>query len=999
MSGDAIPMSFSLTTLILVSLAYLSLLFGVAHITERGLLPARWVRHPLVYVLSLGVYAGIWSIYGSVGMASVFGFGYLAYYIGISGAFLLAPVLLNPILRIGRSYQLTSLADLFAFRYRSQWAGTLVTLLSGAAILSLLSMQIKAVADTASLLAPDASPRLTGFLFALAMVLFTVLFGARREQGKESHQGLVVAIAFDSLVKLVAMLVLGGVLLYGVFGGFKGLEVWLDYNVTLSRPFGIQLDDGSWRALMLMSFAGALVLPHMYHMIFSENPSARGLAKASWGLPLYLLLLALPVPLILWGGQALEAPTEPSYFAIGAAYILDHPVLTLGMYIAGLSAASGLVIVSTLALAGMVLNHVVLPIRPPRERDNIYRWLRWVKRILVAVIIFGALVFYEWVGSRLDFAVLGMLALAGALQLLPGALGVIYWPEGNRKGLIAGLIAGSLVWVATLVAPFSYGGDLLTWLGLPRISVVNAHIFTFASLTLNVCVFALVSLLTDTSNEEDSAAQSCSLGALSRPQRRELLSGSSEEFKHQLATPLGMAVAEREVGRALHQLRLPNVEYRPYQLRRLRDQIEVNLSGLMGPSVARDIVKHHLGFKPQATGRSSQDIHYIEKALGDYQSQLTGLAGELDNLRRHYRQTLQNLPIAACSIGDDGEILMWNHAMEDVTGIVAEDVVGARLTALPDQWQELLEDFVSGEELHRYKYRLDMRGRPRWFNLHKSTLSGPDHPEGGSIVLVEDQTETRLLEDELMHSERLASVGRLAAGVAHEVGNPVTGISSLAQNLKLETDNPDILDTADQIQQQTRRISRILQSLMNFARAGNHTPANRYEPVELRRCIDESINLVSLSGKGRSLSFVNDCQPELQVLGDEQRLVQVFVNLLANARDASPEGGLIRISGKQEAYSAIIEVVDEGTGIPADQLDHVFEPFYTTKAPNQGTGLGLSLVYSIVEEHYGHIQVESPVESPVERRADSPETDGRGDGTCVRLNLPAFEAETDTLQD
>jgi PAS domain S-box-containing protein len=343
---------------------------------------------------------------------------------------------------------------------------------------------------------------------------------------------------------------------------------------------------------------------------------------------------------------------------------------------------------------------------------------------------------------------------------------------------------------------------------------------------------------------------------------------------------------------------------------------------------------------------------------------------------------LQNLPIPACSVGEDEEILMWNHAIEELTGITADDVVGARLMALPEHWHLLLDDFNRGEELHRYKHRLDLRGKPHWLNLHKAALSGPDHTEGGSIILVEDQTETRLLEDELMHSERLASVGRLAAGVAHEIGNPVTGISSLAQNLRLETDNPDILDTADQIQQQTRRISTILQSLMNFARTGNHAQANLYEPVIVRRCIDESINLLSLSNKHLHTRFINNCPAGLQVLGDEQRLVQVFVNLLANARDASPDGGSILVSGNGDAYSAIIEVVDEGSGIPADQLDHIFEPFYTTKAPNKGTGLGLSLVYSIVEEHYGNIQVESPVDSTT------------GTGTCVRLRLPAYEPET-----
>jgi PAS domain S-box-containing protein len=977
-------MSFSATNLLVASLLYLIVLFGIAWVTERGLIPRYWVRHPLVYTLSLGVYAGIWAVYAAVGIAAETGYGFLAYYLGISGAFLLAPVLLNPILRIGRAYQLTSLADLFAYRYRSQWAGTLVTLCSGGAILALLSMQIQAVTTSASILAPDTSPNLISVMFSLTVVLFAMLFGARRDQTSENHQGLVLAIAFDSLVKLVALLVLGGVILFGVFGGLDGLDAWLLSNSSPATTMTLSVDDGSWRAVMLMSFAGALVLPHMYHMTFSENPSPKALAKASWGLPLYLLLLGLPVPLILWGGQALEVTTGPSFFSLGTAQALDNPWLTLLMYIAGLSAASGLMIVSTLALAGMVLNHVVLPLKTPREQGDIYRWLQWIKRLLIAVIIFTALLFHETLGKNLDLSILGIISLSGTLQLLPGALGVIYWPEGNRRGLIAGLVTGLAIWVVTLVLPFSNTVNLLGLLEAPLVpDYSNWHIFTFISLTANVAVFALISMVSTSTSEETSAAQACSMGALSRPQRRELLATSSTEFAKQLAEPLGFGVAKREVARALSQLKLPNVEYRPYQLRRLRDQIEINLSGLLGPSVARDMVKRHLGFKPMARGGTAQDIRYVERALGDYQNQLTGLAGELDNLRRHYRQTLQNLPIPACSVGEDGEILMWNTAMESLTGITADDVVGARLLALPEHWHLLLDDFNRGEELHRYKHRLDLRGKPHWLNLHKAALSGPDHPEGGSIILVEDQTETRLLEDELMHSERLASVGRLAAGVAHEIGNPVTGISSLAQNLKLETDNPDILDTADQIQQQTRRISTILQSLMNFARTGNHAQANRYEPVVIHRCVDESINLLSLSDRGQGIHFVNDCPPNLRVLGDEQRLLQVFINLLANARDASQVGGSIRVSGNGDGYSAIIEVTDEGSGIPQDQLDHIFEPFYTTKAPNQGTGLGLSLVYSIVEEHYGNIQVDSPADAKT------------GTGTCVRLRLPAYEPDTD----
>lgn len=976
-------MSFSLPVLVAISLAYLLTLFGIAHATESKRLPGRWARHPLVYTLSLGVYAGTWAVYGAVGVAAEYGYGFLAYYLGISGAFLLAPVLLNPIMRIGRAYQLTSLADLFAFRYRSQWAGTLVTLTSGFSLMALLSMQIKAVADSASLLSPDASPEVISILFSIIVVLFAMLFGSRRDQSSGSHQGLVVAIAFDSIVKLGAMLLLGGTLLFSVFDGFTGLENWLAMPSPGVSALTLKIEDGSWRALMLMSFAGALVLPHMYHMIFSENPSALSLSRASWGLPLYLLLLGLPVPLILWGGMAMPVGNEPELYAISTAQALGKPWLTILMYIAGLSAASGLMIVSTLALAGMVLNHIVLPLRTPKDQSDIYRWLRWTKRFLIAVIIFAALLFHEIMGRNLDLSTLGILALSGTLHLLPGALGIIYWPEGNRKGLIGGLLTGLSVWFLTMVLPLSHAVDPLSWLpALPiPLEYDNWHIFTFISLGMNVLTFALVSIVSRTSPEESSAAQACSPGALSRPQRRELIATSSSEFVRQLVEPLGYNVAKREVTRALEQLELPPVEYRPYQLRRLRDQIEINLSGLMGPSVAQDLVQRHLSFKPMTSSRTAQDIQYVERALGEYENRLTGLAGELDNLRRHYRQTLQNLPIPACSVGDDGEILMWNQTIAELTGISAEEVVGARLQALPAHWRDLLEEFVHGPDLRRYKHRLDLKGRPHWLNLHKAALAGPDHPEGGSIILVEDQTETRLLEDELMHSERLASVGRLAAGVAHEVGNPVTGISSLAQNLKLETDNPDILETADQIQQQTRRISNILQSLMNFARTGNHAQANRYEPVQIRRCVDESVNLLSLSDKGRGLDYSNECPEDLMILGDEQRLVQVFVNLLANARDASPDGGLIKVSGNRDEYSAIIEVADEGTGIPAEQLDHIFEPFYTTKGASQGTGLGLSLVYSIVEEHYGTINVESPADAR------------NGRGTLVRLKLPAYEPD------
>ncbi|XOZ33219.1 ATP-binding protein [Halomonadaceae bacterium KBTZ08] len=957
-------MSFSVPTLLLISALYLAILFGIAHATDRNWLPRRWTHHPLVYILSLGVFAGAWAVFGAVSMAHNFGYGYLAYYLGLCGAFLLAPVLLHPILRLARSYQLSSLADLFTFRYRSQWAGTLVTLCSSIAIISLLSLQMQAIAGAIQILAPGASRWLSATLFAILAAVFTALFGARRSQGVARNEGLVMAMAFEALVKLVTLGTIATVLLFTVFDGTDGLNAWLQNQSHQVSALERRLSDGNWRALLLISFAAALVMPHMFHMTFTQNPSRRALARASWGLPLYLLLLALPIPIILWSARALEVPGNPELFTLSLGVVLESPLLAILAYLAGLSAASALTIVLTLALSGMLLNHLILPLRSPPENRSIYTWLQGVRRLLILAIILAALLFHGLVGRHLALENLGLLALTGVLQLLPGVLAVIYWPEGNRKGVISGIAVGMLVWFAGLVMPFTTGLTPGDWLGIELIKPSRTdswHVPAFVSLTLNVAVFALTSMLTHTSNRESRAAESCSIGAMARPPRRELEATSSEEFKSQLTAPLGAEVATREVDRALTQLELPASENRPYPLRRLRDQLEVNLSGLLGPAIAQDIVQRHLGFKPQTDAQEPQhDIQFVEEALEDYKTRLTGLAAELDSLRRHYRQILQNLPIAACSLGSDHEILMWNHAMEALTGVEAGRIVGATMEALPEPWQEVLASFHHSEAQHQSRRRVDLGGQPHWFNLHQSDIAGPGHPEGGTVILVEDQTETRRLEEELIHSERLASVGRLAAGVAHEVGNPVTGIACLAQNLKLETQAPGVLDTADEILSQTHRISSIQQSLMNFARSGQDGVSNPHAPVRIRRCVDEAIHLISLAERESASPYRNHCDEELFVPGDEQRLVQVFVNLLSNARDAAPEGTDIPVEAQRAEGTVEVTVTDEGDGIAPGDLDHIFDPFYTTKGPDRGTGLGLSLVYSIVEEHHGIINVESP---------------------------------------
>ncbi|HIZ52287.1 MAG TPA: PAS domain S-box protein [Candidatus Pseudomonas excrementavium] len=974
------PMSFELSLLILLSVAYLVILFSVAWATERGLLPSAVVRHPAIYTLSIGVYASAWAFYGTVGLAYQYGYGFLTYYLGVCGAFLLAPVLLNPILRITRTYQLSSLADLFAFRFRSTWAGTLTTVFMLLSMLPLLALQIQAVTDSVQILTHDPRQRPVALGFCLLIVLFAILFGARHISAREKHEGLVIAIAFESLVKLLCLSAVGLYALFVVFEGPSGLELWLSHNQEALKTLHSPLQEGPWRTLLLVFFAAAIVMPHMYHMAFTENLNPRALSSASWGLPLFLLLMSLAIPPILWAGLYLRVPTSAEYYTLGLGVAAGADWLTLVAFIGGISAASGLIIVVTLALSGMVLNHLVLPVYQPSADNNIniYRWLLWTRRSLIAAIIMASYGFYHLLDSDQPLTNLGITSFVATVQFLPGALSVLYWPQANHRGFICGLIAGMAIWACTLLLVMVTGIDTLQVLGLQvTLDSESWHVAAIASLTANIVVFTLVSLFTRRSPDEVSAAEACLVDNVRRPQRMELVASSPQEFAQQMAKPLGNKAAQQEVEQALRDLKLPFDERRPYALRRLRDRLEANLSGLMGPAVAQEMIETFLPFKLARNGYVTEDIHFIENRLEDYHSRLTGLAAELDALRRYHRQTLQDLPMGVCSLAQDNEVLMWNRALQTLTGITAESVIGSRLENLPAPWNELLERLVNDESAHLHKQKLINHGQTQWLNLHKAAIDEPGNARGGLVLLIEDQTETQMLEEELIHSERLASIGRLAAGVAHEIGNPITGIACLAQNLREESMQAETLEAAEQILEQTRRVSRIVQSMVNFAHVGSrHNNAN--DEVDLAACTNEAIHLLSLNRRGPEVNYVNLCDTTHRVAGDSQRLVQVLINLLGNARDASRSGDSVTIRTAADEHQILLTVEDQGSGIESELKDRLFEPFFTTKEPGAGTGLGLALVYSIIEEHYGQITVDSPIDDATQR------------GTRFTITLPRY---------
>lgn len=976
-------MNFDFSTLFVLGTGYLSLLFAIAYAAERQLLPAALIEHPATYVLSLAVFVSAFGIYGIVELAQHIGYSYLNYYTGIAAVFIVAPIILTPLMRICRTYRLQSLADLLTFRFRSQWAGSLVTIFLLLAMLPLLTLQIQAVSESMLVLTGQADTEGRGLyrrhalalLFCIVISVFTILFGSRHLGSRDSHRGLVTAIAFESVVKLLALLTTAVVGTQLVFGGFDGMQQWLAGQDELVARLNTPAAGDTTRMMLVMFFAAAVCLPHFFHLLFAENPQPRNLRVASWALPLYLLLISLPVFPLLWAGEALSLSLSAEYYSLAIGHETGHLWLSQVVFVGGLSAASGVIIVATLALASMCLNHLVLPLYQPDSKTDIYSWLLWTRRALILVIILTSYGFYYLIPDRHTLSELGIVAIAGCIQLFPGVLAVLYWPRANRSGFIAGLMAGLTVWALGALAPLVnlvdpawvpsfYVGELppdLNWVAVVALS-----------LTANTLVFIAVSLLTGTRDEEKIAAEVCALDDLNRPIRQMLDLQDAAEMQQRLAYALGDKVAQREVSRALDELSLNPDEKRPYALRRLRDRIEINLSALMGPGVAKAMVDQQLPYAlDQHT--TSEDITFIESRLELYNTHLTGLAADLDNLRRYHRQTLDELPIGLCSLGTDGEILMWNRAMAELSGIASENITGSRLKDLEEPWQQLLEAFVGSEDLHWRKQPFEDGSYTRSFNLHKAAVDPLSRSE--QVIIVEDVTDTHLLESKLTHQERLASIGRLAAGVAHEIGNPVTGIACLAQNLRYESANPEILESAGQIIKQTQRITSIVQSLVNFAHQGRDAPSANIEAVDIRHCVNEAIALLQLDREANPVTFDNRCPENLLAAADNQRMIQVFINLFSNARDASQPGDTIRISA--EAGQPIkISVCDQGSGIPEHALEKIFEPFFTTKEPGKGTGLGLALVYNILDDLGGEVSIESPIS-------------GQRGGTCVRLTLPA----------
>jgi Na+/proline symporter len=606
---------------------YLLLLFAIArYADQRKHLGKSIVANPYVYALSLCVYVSAWTFYGSIGRAASTGLEFLPIYLGPVLAMTLGWIVIRKMIRVSKENRLTSISDFLSFRYgRSYAIGAVVAVLSLIMVTPYVALQLIAISTSLEIL--TGSNILLGFpaesklVVALLLGAFAVIFGARHLDPMERHEGLIAVVAFESLVKLVAFLLVGIFVAYGIFGGYGNIMNQMVDQASHNQAYAdlMDVDYPLWFSLTLISFFAILFLPRQFHVMVVENCEEKHLKKAMWLFPLYLLLINLFVPAIAWGGLLLNTGGLKDAFIINIPYTHDQGLLSLFVFIGGMSAATAMILIESVAVGTMLLNDLELPyiLGHIKKQKNLAGILLNTRRLNILLVVLLGYLYSRAVAYQI-LADIGIVSFLAASQLAPVALGGLYWKRGNREGAMAGLISGFLLWAYTALIPTVAGNNgVLANLvrdgpfgvaflkptdlfGLDLDPWTNSVYWT---LLVNCSLYVLVSLITKPSLEETAIAD-CFTNACHEEaqapdhERRVIRQGTVEELEATLALYIGKETAKMQVDDYLEHLGTSREKIEAWQLLELWDQFEKTLTGSVGPSATRMIVEEQVPVKP-----------------------------------------------------------------------------------------------------------------------------------------------------------------------------------------------------------------------------------------------------------------------------------------------------------------------------------------------------------------------------------------------------------------
>jgi Na+/proline symporter/CheY-like chemotaxis protein len=985
---------------IVIALAYIGFLFLVASYGDRHKELVRGSRaRLLIYPLSLAIYCTSWTFFGSVGVAARTGFDFLTIYIGPVLMLALGWPLIVRIARLAKAQNITSIADFIAARYgKSQAVAATVALIAIVGMIPYIALQLKAVsASVETILAAGAAsnaaaPPVVGdvaLFVALLMAAFGVLFGTRHTDATEHQDGLMLAIAAESIIKLVAFLAVGVFVSFVMFPGPAQLlaDAWRHPQAAAALTRAPQA--AGFAAMTVLSLFAIVLLPRQFHVAIVENHSEAEIRRAAWLFPLYLVLINLFVmPIAVAGLLAFPAGgTDADMFVLALPLKAHSQLFAAIAFIGGLSAASAMVIVETVALAIMVSNDIVIPLAlarrgdPAGESGNAGAQLLTVRRIAIFAILFLAYVYYRSAGPA-QLSAIGLLSFAAIAQLAPAVFGGLLWRRGTAAGAIAGMSAGIVVWAYTLLLPsISDAGILIDgpfgvdWLrpqalfGLQLPPLVHG---VAVSLFANLAFYVGCSLWSRPTAIERLQADvfvPTSLAPMAPSFRLRRSSVTIEELIATVARYLGEERTRESFGSfaASRRLNLDPQSEADFQLLQYGEYLLASAIGAASSRLVLSLLLRKRTVSTKAALKLLDDanaaIHYNREVL----------QSALDHVRQGIAVFDKDLALV-CWNRQFGEIFELPHSLTRIGATLGEILrhvaeQGGHEADLDQQVAQGLVRYTSEAEpfLERIAERglvIEVRadsmpggGLVTTFTDITPSVKAAEALERANATLerrVRERTgELTRLNTELERAKAEAddanvSKTRFLAAASHDILQPLNAARLYVSSLSERQRAGEYGDLVQNIDASLEAVEEIFAALLDISRLD--TGAMKPEMSDFR--IDELLHRLEVEfaplarEKGLALRFA----PSTQAVHSDRRLLRrLLQNLISNAIKYTPSGGVL-VGCRRRGSLLRIEVYDTGIGIPHAKRRAVFKEFHRLDhgaRVARGVGLGLSIVERI----------------------------------------------------
>jgi Na+/proline symporter/signal transduction histidine kinase/CheY-like chemotaxis protein len=945
------------TLLTFGGLLWVGLLFAAAIYGERR--PQAFARRwSIVYALSLAVYCTSWTFYGTVTQAMRHGWWVPPTFVGTILLYLFGWPLLMRLVEEARARNSTSIADLLASRFdKSAGIAALATGIALIGLVPYIALQLKAVAQSFDLLAGElfgGAPggwRDTAALAAVMMALFAMLFGTRRT-GASAH-GIVLAMAFESLIKLIALLAVGGYAVFALHGGFGDL---LQASSRLPAPTP---PGSNFLTLVLLGALAMFSLPHQFHLAVVECRDPRDVRRARWLFPLYLLLISVFLLPLAWSGQLLLAATSiPSdLYVLGLPLRSGAEPLAILAFLGGISAATGMVVMATLTLGIMVGNHWLTPLLLPRVGGDLRSHVLWQRRAVIVAVLAAAYLYSRLIGASDALADVGAIAFAALAQLAPAVLAALYWPGASRRGVLAGLAAGSSVWAYTLLVPaLAHGVGQSAWMaaGPLGLGFLAPHALFgtggLDALTHGVVwsLAANVAALLWVSRNDDSAMPDAVARALTRAELREVAASLLD--RDRVVALIGSVGADDDQ-RSADDGALTAVEH--------------ELSALVGAASARLLLdaarrgaRGELQAMTQVVGEAREAVSFshaiLDTALANLSQGIAVIDGSLRLVAWNQRyQALLGYPAGFLRVGRPVADLFRFNAERGLLGPAAvDDLVQRRLDYLRQRSAYVFErNWPDGTVI-------EIRGNPiasggfvtTYTDISAFRRAEEDLKTANETLeaRVESRTHELLLATDEAERANQAKT-RFLAAISHDLLQPLNAANLFTHALAQQLKHPEYRPAVQNIASALGSTESLLSGLLDLSRldAGGLTPRVRAFPAsELLDTLTTEFGVMARE-KGLLLSAVPS---RLWLLSDPQLLRRILQNFVANALRYTASGHVL-IGLRRRLGGVDFLVGDTGPGIAENDRERIFEEFQRLQSAREtapeGLGLGLAIAARI----------------------------------------------------